>query len=288
LIKYRGKVFGGFTDVDWSCNSGYIQSDNHFLFSVTLRDKFLVKNDRRQYATYVNSNCGPTFGGHDLYISDNCDHVNCRTEFGHSYDTNVRGKDDLTGAHNFRVKEIEVFHVEVFENIRYSRIIKDIQDIQMLEKWISNNDVSLKLLYRGTRDGFATKAFHDKVGQCKQTITLIHTSSDKICGGYSDVDWSGNHGSYCATENSFLFSITLRDKFPVKNDQKQYAIYASSGYGPTFGGHDLYVCDNCDASKGSYANFGHSYDTKGRGRDELTGTYNFTVKEIEVYQVLFI
>jgi len=37
----------------------------------------------------------------------------------------------------------------------------------------------------------------------------------------------------------------------------------------------------------SYSNFNHSYDNKGKSKENLTGAYNFTIKDYEVYQVLF-
>jgi len=47
----------------------------------------------------------------------------------------------------------------------------------------------------------------------------------------------------------------------------------------------VYLAENCDKNSTSYANFNYSYDSKGRARDDLTGSYNFQVKELEVYHV---
>jgi len=42
---------------------------------------------------------------------------------------------------------------------------------------------------------------------------------------------------------------------------RRYCTYQSSGYGPTYGGgHDLYICNNCNTSNSSYSNFGHTFD----------------------------
>lgn len=39
-----------------------------------------------------------------------------------------------------------------------------------------------------------------------------------------------------------------------------HSTYGNNAYGPTFGGgHDLYLANNCNANKGSYANIGYSY-----------------------------
>jgi len=83
--------------------------------------------------------------------------------------------------------------------------------------------------------------------------------------------------------------MTYKEKYFIKQDNSQgtvYASYAYSNYLPTFGGgHDVYLAENCDKNSTSYANFNYSYDSKGRARDDLTGAYNFQVKELEVYHV---
>ena len=44
------------------------------------------------------------------------------------------------------------------------------------------------------------------------------------------------------------------------NKQKEKTIRNDSSYGPTFGnGSDLYICDQSNSSKYSYANIGVSY-----------------------------
>jgi len=66
----------------------------------------------------------------------------------------------------------------------------------------------------------------------------------------------------------------------------KYSILCSTsllvGFG---GGHDFSLSNNCNSVNTSYSNFGYSYDTNGKPTEFLTGSYNFTVKEIEVYKV---
>jgi len=71
-----------------------------------------------------------------------------------------------------------------------------------------------------------------------------------------------------------------------------YGAYDYSTYGPTWGGgHDLNLCDNCGSSNSSYTNLGHTFTppigyTYGdqKCKDLLAGSYNYTVKEYEVYR----
>ena len=163
-----------------------------------------------------------------------------------------------------------------------SKIIKGDQ-VRLLKKWISNGLVKFKLLFRGSRDGFAASAFHQKVGSIKPTIVIVHSNHNKIFGGFSDIDWTPVT-QYKATTGAFIFSITDKEKYPLK--LKEHAIYTNPGYLPTFGGgFDFSLCANCDTVNTSYSNFGHSYDTKGKAKESLVGGYNFTTKEVEVFQI---
>lgn len=72
-----------------------------------------------------------------------------------------------------------------------------------------------------------------------------------------------------------------------------YSIYDDSGYGPTFGGgHDFYIANASNTNQSSYSNLGHSYlEPTGNGysstqaKNYLAGSYNFQVKEIEVFGI---
>jgi hypothetical protein len=66
-----------------------------------------------------------------------------------------------------------------------------------------------------------------------------------------------------------------------------YAIYSQSNYGPTFGGFDLYVADNCNTNTSSYTSLGTGYvnDTGITATAVFTGEQFFMVKEIEVFAI---
>lgn len=52
-------------------------------------------------------------------------------------------------------------------------------------------DKSYKLLYRGTRDGFLNKDFHSNCDGKGETISLVKTSTGRVCGGYTNIPWQG-------------------------------------------------------------------------------------------------
>jgi hypothetical protein len=166
-----------------------------------------------------------------------------------------------------------------------SAIIRLSSDKAKLNSWISPNPIKLTLLYRGSRDGFGAIKFHETCDNTQHTVTVIESTLGKIFGGYSDQAWNHN-ANYKASSKCFLFSISMQEDY--KNTNNAYATFAYSDRGPQFGGGaDIYIANNCNVGAVSYANWGHSYETKGRPREALAGAYNFTVKEIEVFAVNF-
>ena len=75
----------------------------------------------------------------------------------------------------------------------------------------------------------------------------------------------------------------------MKIYKPEYAIYNDNGI--TFGnGHDIFISDNSNSNTNSYSNLGSTYKLDGYvdGSNDanrfLAGSYNFRVKEIEVFQ----
>ena len=66
---------------------------------------------------------------------------------------------------------------------------------------------SMKLLYRGTRDGMTSKDFHDKCDNKGKTICLFLNDKGNIFGGYSSIPWTSDGGDKTAND-CFLFTLT--------------------------------------------------------------------------------
>ena len=64
------------------------------------------------------------------------------------------------------------------------------------------------LLYRASRDGFTSAAFHAKYDYKARTITLIKTKDNYVFGGFTSTVWSltSSTGAFIHDSNSFLFS----------------------------------------------------------------------------------
>ncbi|GBC09563.1 hypothetical protein RclHR1_08990007 [Rhizophagus clarus] len=95
------------------------------------------------------------------------------------------------------------------------------------------------LLYRASRDGNTTTAFHDKCDKKGATIVVVKIKgSEQIIGGYNPFDWDSSSG-YKNTTNSFIFSFG--DRKDIESAKAGYnngttSIGCYPNYGPIFGG----------------------------------------------------
>ena len=48
----------------------------------------------------------------------------------------------------------------------------------------------IKLIYRGSRDGWAAKDFHRLCDNQGPTVTLVESSAGRVCGGFTSVSWT--------------------------------------------------------------------------------------------------
>lgn len=81
--------------------------------------------------------------------------------------------------------------------------------------------------------------------------------------------------------SNFLFSLDSRKYY--KNISGSHHTYHNSSYGPTFGGHDLYIASGCLNNQSSYVSKS-SYDTS--SNYELNGGVQyFKVIDYEVFQI---
>jgi hypothetical protein len=165
-----------------------------------------------------------------------------------------------------------------------------------------------KLLWRGSRDGFTAQEFQRRCDGRAKTLTLIADPDGNVFGGFTPVKWESRifeEGKGDDSLRSFLF--TLRNphgvpprKFALKAEMKEYAIYcystccASFGYRAVFGGYgyngDIDISDNCNTNRDSFTRIGTHWSDRTYANDTafeyfLTGAEEFTVKEIEVFEI---
>lgn len=158
----------------------------------------------------------------------------------------------------------------------------------------------LRLLYRGTRDGFGLNNFHRHCDNKGSTMVCIRTDKGCVFGGYTPVNWEPKISTvYHAS--GWLF--TLKNRYgksptqmkPYRN--KKYSVHCEPG-AVSFGKWksddkssvvdvDLKIADNPNLNTESSVRIGGTYKLPDGRRKSFcnNGSKNFKIQEIEVYQV---
>lgn len=149
---------------------------------------------------------------------------------------------------------------------------------------------NLKLLYRGSRDGFDASQFHMKCDNGGPTVTVVKsTEGGFVFGGYFDKSWS-SIGGHASSSDAFLFSLKSQcgigaTKMRIKNGNAAYAVYNHSQKGPVFG-QDLIIGKKLNKLNDGISSIGLKYVLPpGLDNYFLTGRRTFSVAEIEVFRV---
>jgi hypothetical protein len=108
-----------------------------------------------------------------------------------------------------------------------SSIVTQFEDIMRLKDWYGNRSRKWKLVYKGTRDGFTSSAFHTHCDHKGPTITIIESTNGCVFGGYASVSWNCMN-TYIRDPKAFLFSL----KNPSREKKKlSVLIPATALYG---------------------------------------------------------
>lgn len=182
-----------------------------------------------------------------------------------------------------------------------SSLVTDFNHLATLNRWCGAIGKQWVSLYKASIDGFGAPIFHKKCDGKSHTLVIIQSASGNIFGGWTDALCWDQSGTYLFNPTCFLFSLTNgTSTTPVQftntgsKHGNMYSIFGSANYGPTFGGgHDLYICDNSNKVKHSSSSLGHSFASVNKSfahgttaaQSYLAGSYQFLVKEIEVYQL---
>jgi len=169
---------------------------------------------------------------------------------------------------------------EILTNEEHRRVLKGWLPTDLEGEW--------RLLYRASRDGFATETFHSRCDNKGPTVTIVK-SEGNIFGGFTEESWA-SQGGWVTCSQAFLFSMGNPHglgptKLSLVTGRQQYAIYCHSTYGPTFGGgHDLCISANANTNTSSRSRLGNSYQCPpGQQKTFFTGAMNFNVTDYEVF-----
>jgi hypothetical protein len=169
-----------------------------------------------------------------------------------------------------------------------SRIISDFPEI-----FAEFRGKYFEILWRGSRDGFRAREFHRRCDGHANTLTVILDTEGNVFGGFTPVKWeSSEFGKDKADDSlkSFLFTLTNPHNIParifaLRAEKKHQAIWCWSEGGPRF--KDIGINNYCNTHTNSWTSLGFSY-TNDTGLDSkivFTGSENFQVKEIEVFEI---
>jgi hypothetical protein len=308
ILDTNKNIFGGFTPVQLDSPRQWHSKPDPSLesFLFTLENPhgvpariFVMNTERTNEALWCDSMCGPHFG--DAYVRNDWIGQSSTRFFGSSYvnDTGFPGNTFLTGSEEFQVEEIEVF--EIIPAPTHSPLGSVI--ISTLPEILAEfHGKVFSLLWRGSRDGFDAHVFLSRCEGHANTLTIILDTNGNIFGGFTPLKWEWHEDHYLKADpslKSFLFTLKNPHNFParrfaLKAEKKDEAIWCScrniSGCvdprGPAFG-NDIRVSPNCNADTKSYTSLGCVYtnDTNLDGTKFFTGSRDFQVKEIEIYEI---
>lgn len=170
-----------------------------------------------------------------------------------------------------------------------NKIIKNKNEIDTLLNWINESPLTklkVKLLYTPTLEENSWRDFHNHCDEKGPTIILCESTSGKRFGGYTSISWDLKNTLY-SDSHSFLFSLDNNKKYSQGINK---VIYCGNNHGPHFCGPSLGLIWNEDGTfigENQSSHFTLSKDHYKVPVNELSGADKFTLKTMEVYQVIF-
>ena len=150
----------------------------------------------------------------------------------------------------------------------------------------SQQNLTLQLIYRATRDGDTAEKFHKFCDGICPLIVLIKTSKDVCFGGFTEAYFeSVNEFKGKKDDNAFIFSLDLLKCFSIERGQS--AILCYKDYGPIFYGNkysNIFLSNHFFKIQGNVAKKGDRFKTEEDFQINLGEQY-FLTRQIEVFQV---
>lgn len=163
-------------------------------------------------------------------------------------------------------------------------------------KYLNNENIIFKLVYRATRDGDTAREFHKRCDKIGPNLTLIKTDKNIRFGGFTNLNWEipekteedkkSKDGGHKQDPESFCFSLTT-NKVYYHNNSKENAIFCSKSYGPTFSENIFAVYDKM-LTKGGFCSKKDKSCFVGQNKDyEISGkNKKFKINEVENYEII--
>jgi len=97
------------------------------------------------------------------------------------------------------------------EHFEESAILTNEEHRSVLKGWLPSQEGKWRLLFRASRDGFATETFHSKCDNKGPTVTIVK-SGNCIFGGFTEQSWRGKFPDFKVLINKHypLYFIAFR------------------------------------------------------------------------------
>ena len=202
--------------------------------------------------------------------------------------------------YNSELEEMQMIKINnISLNKIDSKIINRKEELEFLENRLKNDEILrkkniiYKLLYRATEDGSNIKTFHNKCDNIKGTLTIIKTTKGMRFGGYTEQIWNGSKDGLQRKDGKdicFCFSLDLFKIYNF-NNKCAFSIYCYCDRGPYFSGGDtffyIYNSNGFLFGNNNYTKKGNSFGNVDNDYEINNGQSNFSVVELEVFQILF-
>ena len=200
-------------------------------------------------------------------------------------DKSVELKKTINELNNIK-KQSDIFSKHLKELIlvncfNRSNIIQ-LGEIDLILSWFDQKPFKFVKLLDSTIDNDYTNTFESKCATKTPTMIFIKASTGYRFGGFTTVQWT--NGSYGKDSKAFLFSLNLKAKYNITNENN--ANYLSSGSYFQFGGNDIRINNNYKSNQYNYVT-NNSFTTAPQNYGINGGSQYFTVSNLEVYQVEF-
>lgn len=266
-IEYKDNTFIGFNDIElnWKIDDIKLFGKNKIKFKID------IKKEKEEF--------------NQIYEGTNNNYIIKNLENNNKYE--IRICSSYNNVNSSWSESLKITTRNSIDSKILSNSSKKNEYLKKIYEWSEYK--SMKLLYRGTKDGMFSKNFHEKCDDKGPTITLFRNDKGNIFGGYLPISWK-SQGEYINEERCFIFTLSnIYNIQPTKFESLKNGkdVYFNTGHGPCF--YDIWNYD--DLINKTEAFFGDHYkDTYGKGNSMFTGNKiedgkKITLNEVEVFKL---
>ena len=161
-------------------------------------------------------------------------------------------------------------------------------DASLIISWLPNKPLKFELLFDTKKDGDYSSTFHDKCDGKYPTLIIIKSNTGYIFGGYVTSAWNSNN-AFISAPNSFIFSLNQKQKYYAStlNKEMNRRNRSNSNGSQMFsiGCCDILIYHCCTQNSSNTTN--QEYYALPSKNFLNGGNANFTVSNLEVYQVIY-